>query len=63
LRSMFLMFNELISEYAGTDKVLDFEGSEIPGVARFFKGFGAVKQHYYHLHINKLPLPIRWLKK
>lgn len=63
MRSMFLMFNELISTYAETDKVLDFEGSEIPGVARFFKGFGAVKQHYYHLHINKLPLPIRWLKK
>jgi hypothetical protein len=62
LRSMYSLFDTLIKEYAEKDMLLDFEGSEIPGIARFFKGFGAHKQPYFKLHINRLPLPLRWLK-
>ena len=61
-RSMYRLFDSLIQEYAEKAFVLDFEGSEIPGIARFFKGFGAYKQSYFKLHINRLPLPLRWLK-
>ncbi|MFT7299153.1 MAG: hypothetical protein ACI9WO_001975 [Sphingobacteriales bacterium] len=40
------LVNEVIQKYAGTTTLLDFEGSMIPGVARFFEGFGAVEQNY-----------------
>ena len=35
------LVNELIRDHQNSDKVLDFEGSMIPGVARFYKSFGA----------------------
>ncbi len=41
----FLVF-ELIRAHANTDLCLDFEGSMIPGVARFYKSFGAQKELY-----------------
>lgn len=44
--AMFLLVNNIITEYAQTNHVLDFEGSMIPGVARFFKGFGAIPKNY-----------------
>ena len=61
-RSMYGLFEFVIKQYAEKEYILDFEGSEIAGIARFFKGFGAYKQPYYKLHINRLPLPLRWLK-
>lgn len=49
LSAMFTIFNSIIKEYSGTGYLLDFEGSMIPGVARFFKGFGAKASSYYHV--------------
>ncbi len=40
------LIHNVIHGFAGTGGVLDFEGSEIPGVARFFHGFGAIPQPY-----------------
>jgi hypothetical protein len=61
-RSMYLLFDDLILHFSEHPMVLDFEGSEIPGIARFFKGFGAQKKSYYKLRINRLPWIVRWLK-
>ena len=41
----------------------DFEGSMIPGVARFYAGFGANPETYFQLKFNRLPLPLRWIKR
>ena len=30
-------------------KILDFEGSNIPGLKRFYQGFGAVEKNYMHI--------------
>jgi len=62
-KASFFLFNEFIKEYAGKNIILDFEGSNIPGIARFFKGWGAVNQPYYNFKQNKLPLPFRLFKK
>jgi hypothetical protein len=62
LRSMFFLFDDLILEQSNKPLELDFEGSEIPGIARFFKGFGAEKRPYYKLYLNRLPWPFSWLK-
>ena len=45
--AMFFMVNAIIKKYAGTNTILDFEGSKIDGVARFYKGFGAKPTSYY----------------
>lgn len=61
-KGLFALFNHLIQHHAQTPTTLDFEGSDIPGIARFFKGFGAVKTHYFTLKWNKLPFPLNKLK-
>lgn len=44
--AMFLLIDKILSEHANSEKIFDFEGSMLQGVARFFKGFGA-KEYYY----------------
>ncbi|MFT4093125.1 MAG: hypothetical protein QM640_05755 [Niabella sp.] len=57
------MIDELVKEYAGTDMLLDFEGSSIPGIAAFNTSFGAVPEVYYFLKWNHLKWPLKMLKK
>lgn len=47
LCAMFFLVNDLLKRYAGTARVFDCEGSRIPGVARFYAGFGARPQPYF----------------
>jgi len=60
--AMHFLFDHLILQFAGHGMTFDFEGSENPGIARFYKSFGAEKVHYYRLKINRLPWIIRLLK-
>lgn len=63
LGAMYFLVDNFIRENAERDFILDFEGSMVPGVARFYSGFGAEPETYYQLKINRLPLPLRWLKR
>jgi hypothetical protein len=40
------MIVELIKANSGPGRLLDFEGSDIPGVAEFFRSFGPVERNY-----------------
>lgn len=60
--AMYQLMDYLIFQFANHKMTLDFEGSEIPGIAQFFKSFGAEKQHYYKLKVNRLPWYLRILK-
>ncbi|HEY0432422.1 MAG TPA: hypothetical protein VGC95_01040 [Chitinophagaceae bacterium] len=51
-----------IQQHAGQDLALDFEGSDVESIARFYKGFGAESEPYPALYYNRLPWPIRWMK-
>lgn len=62
-RSMYFLLDGFIQRHAGQLLTLDFEGSMIPGVARFFEGFGAYSERYFLLRINRLPLLLKKLKK
>jgi hypothetical protein len=57
------LVDHIIREFSGKDLVLDFEGSDIPGIAEFYSGFGAVCQPYYFLKWNDLPWIYRIFKK
>lgn len=63
LGAMYFLVDSFLKENAERDLILDFEGSMVPGVARFYSGFGAVTETYHQLKFNRLPLPFRWLKR
>ena len=60
---MTYLLDELFIARAGDQIKFDFEGSNIPGLGRFYSGFGAIEEPYYNLKINRLPLPLKWLKR
>ena len=46
LLAMDALMNFVIQKYASADFILDFEGSENPGIAKFMSAFGAQKQNF-----------------
>jgi hypothetical protein len=59
-----LLKDHIIRKYAGSDYVLDFEGSDNPEFARFYEQFGASSiEHYPRIKLNKLQWPLNWLKR
>lgn len=58
-RAMFAIIDFIIGKYAGSGFTLDFEGSNIEGVARFYAGFGAESLNYSRIRINRLPFPFK----
>lgn len=62
-RAMYFLVDELIKIYHNQSLIFDFEGSDITGIARFFKGFGAMRLSYTRVIINRLPWYLKWLKK
>jgi hypothetical protein len=61
--AMYFFLNDLIAKKSGSPEVLDFEGSNDTGLSRFYRGFGAVEENYSSYTVNRLPLPLRLLKK
>jgi hypothetical protein len=62
--AMSMIFNEVIKVNSGSpDKILDFEGSDIESIARFYKGFGAKAVPYISLKLNTLPFFLKVFKK
>lgn len=62
-KAMFRLIDDWIARHAGSGLLLDFAGSGTPSVARFNAGFGAGSGVYLRLVRNRLPWPIRWLKR
>jgi len=52
LRGMFLVLDTFIKNYAEQDLILDFEGSNISSIARFFRGFGAAPSIYQRISFD-----------
>jgi hypothetical protein len=57
------LVDSLIREFSGQQVLLDFEGSDIPGITAFYENFGAKNQQYPHVRWNKLKWPWSMLKK
>ena len=60
--SAVFLIDELIKEFSGKDIVLDFVGSDLPGVKFFLNKFSPVNEPCFFYHYNKLPYPLRYLK-
>ena len=58
-----LVINTFIQQHAGKNMILDFEGSNIPEIAFFFKGFGAKAEEYPGIKYNALPATFTQIKK
>jgi hypothetical protein len=56
------LLDQFIREWAGSPMILDFEGSDHPGIAHFYANFGGIDQPYFFYRRNRLLWPIRWLK-
>jgi hypothetical protein len=52
--AMPLLIDTFIRENSGKHLTLDFEGSNDPNLARFYKGFGAKELFYPHYEKNSL---------
>jgi hypothetical protein len=51
-KAMFLVIDQVIRNHAGNPVCLDFEGSDIAGIARFFRGFGARPGTYQRISLG-----------
>lgn len=51
--AMFLLLNALMEQYSGKFDRLDFEGSQVETIARFYKGFGAENRPYTVIKKNR----------
>lgn len=60
--AMHFLVDRFIHDHSGSGLTLDFEGSNNPNLARFYKGFGSKESVYLRLRKNKLPWYIRWIK-
>jgi len=59
---MHLLFDTFIQKHAESDTILDFGGSSVESVARFYKNFGAKDCVYLQVQKNRLPRLVNWLK-
>ena len=53
VRATFSLVDRMIREHQDSKMTLDFEGSVIPSVARFFAGFGAEPETYNRMRIHR----------
>lgn len=61
--AMSLLIDSVIQENANKNLVLDFEGSNDFGLARYYSSFGSIEHVYLHLKKNTLPFPVRLFKR
>lgn len=61
-RAMYYLLDGFFSAHHSQGYTFDFEGSDIPGLARFYGGFGAEPKTYKKMYINNLPSIIKWMK-
>lgn len=60
--AMSFLINEYLIMASENMALFDFEGSNVPGLQKFYAGFGAVERNYHCVKINRLPIPLRWMK-
>lgn len=57
------LIDSILKEFSGKNLVFDFEGSDVPGVKRFYQNFGPTNLPYFMIRYNQLPWPLHLFKK
>ena len=57
------LIDHFIKDHAGQNRILDFEGSDVPNLQFFYTSFGAVNEPYAAIRHNRLPWYLKWLKR
>ncbi|MFA7401801.1 MAG: hypothetical protein BWY27_00504 [Bacteroidetes bacterium ADurb.Bin234] len=52
-KAMFFLIDQFIRHHAGQNKILDFNGSNHPDIAKFYAGFGAEAMNYDEIHVSR----------
>ena len=63
LRANHFLYNKVIEEFSEQDLILDFEGSDIKGIADFYLSMNPINQKYISIKFNNLPKIIKLFKK
>ena len=61
--AMHFLLDQVVQLHAGSNMVLDFEGSDLEGVRQFYEQFHPTCQTYFQYHLNTLPFPLNKLKR
>jgi hypothetical protein len=59
--AMFMLIDTFIREHSSRPVILDFEGGNLPNLARFYQGFGARETNYPLIRINRLSPVVKLL--
>ncbi len=57
------LYNRVIEEFAEQDLILDFEGSDLKGVANFYQSMNPINEKYISIKYNNLPKLVKLFKK
>lgn len=58
-RVTYSFIDYILRNFAETNYIFDFEGSEIESVATFYKSFGPQEEYYYQYRFNRLPMGLK----
>lgn len=61
LNAMAFLLDYVVQQQAGTSQTFDFEGSEVPGVAKFYANFGAQPVQYLSLSFQPQATARPWI--
>lgn len=59
----YFLYDNIIREFADENIILDFEGSDVPGIAYFYKNWASANQPYPFIKWNLLPAPVKLIKR
>ncbi len=63
LQATHYLIDAIIQEFSEKEIILDMVGSDVPGIAQFYKSFGCIEQPFFFYSYNKLPWPLKILKR
>jgi hypothetical protein len=59
----YFLYDALINEFSDQNLIIDFEGSDVPGIAYFYEKFTKENEPYPYIKWNNLPAPIKLIKR
>ena len=59
----YFLYDKIIEEFSGQGLLLDLEGSDIKGIADFYRKMNPANEQYLFVRYNNLPLALRLFKK